>query len=659
MDGFERELRAYSGMGAAYQGDKPSLIRDNRQEDKSRDCIDPLAETLLHNLSSLPRMRGKLLMSTRLRPRPVELRSGGLLQGCVEHRLTEMQPDDAIDFFHCQGIQGSRGEIEQACGNYGFHPLSLRLLAGYVAQDFEYPRDIRAAANLDLTGDLVQRRNHVLKRSYESLSAAGQQLLGQIACFRNPVAYGALAVIEQGGVENSDGTYSTAMALQVNLRDLINRGLLQQDTRTIRQDKVTLFDLHPIVRGYAYARMTIDARTTAHSQLRDYFAAVPIPEKVTALDDLVPSIELYHHMVRAGQYDEACYLFVERINKATYYQLGAYQLRIELLSALFPQGEEQPPKLQEYRAQAWTLNVLANSYSLNGQPRAAVRLFELAGEIHTKRGDKTNLIITLENLAHMAQLLIGALKVSESNLCRAIDLCQEIEEEYDKAIGHAELGRLLAYKGAWATVEVELDKATELFSNIKNTQYLGITYAYRSLTKLLRVRAGELQEASTALAMAIKSLELADKDARAISPIPRDYVRIHWLMGVAYRVNGNLLQSDTYLSDSLTRCRTINLIEFEADILLDLARLRADQGQPAEAQRLAQEALTITERSGYVLQGADVRLFLAQQALGQGDRPQAFNHAQLARQLATCDGGDYVYRVAYDEAGALLTQLSL
>jgi hypothetical protein len=658
MDGFERELRAYSGMGAAYQGDEPLPIRENGLENKDHDCINPLAEIFLRNLSSLPRLRGKVLISSRLRPHSVELHGGGLLQGCQEHKLTEMRSDDAVEFFHCQGIQGNRGEIEQVCRNYGFHPLSLRLLAGYVSQDFEYPGDIRAAANLDLTGDLVQHRNHVLKRSYESLTDAGRQLLGQIACFRNPVAYEALAVIEQGDSENSDKAHNTAMSLQVNLRDLINRGLLQQDTRSTRQERVVLFDLHPIVRAYAYDRMAVDARTTAHSQLRDYFAAVPIPEKVTALDDLVPSIELYHHMVRAGQYDEALDLFAERLNKATYYQLGAYQLRIELLRALFPQGEEQPPQIQDDRSQSWVLNVLANSYSLSGQPGTAVALFELGADIHQKRGDKTNLVIILENLAHMAQFPIGALQVSESNLRRSINLCQEIEEEYDEAIGHAELGHLLAYQGAWSKVEVELDRATELFGKLKKTQYLGITCAYRSLARLLRVRAGEKQEATMALAMAIQALEFADEDARTISPIPRDYVRSHWLLGAAHRANDNPSLSETHLSEALTRCRTINLVDAEADILLDLARLRGDQNQPAEALHLAHEALAITERSGYVLQGADVRLFLAQQALEAGDHAQSLAHAQIARQLATCDGGDYVYRVAYDEAGALLTQLS-
>ncbi|PZV12658.1 MAG: hypothetical protein DCF21_15290, partial [Leptolyngbya sp.] len=503
MDGFERELRAYSGMDAAYQGDEPSSVQKN-SEDEDRNCVNIQAETFLRGLASLPNLRGKVLMSTRLRPRPVELHGGTLLAGCYEKELTAMQPDDAVEFFGRQGIVGNRGEIEQACGNYGFHPLSLRLLAGYIAQNFEYPGDIRAADNLDVTGDLVQRRNHVLERSYENLSEIGQQLLGRMACFRSPVAYRVLEAIEAGDAENPGRAHSSAMPLrplQANLRDLINRGLVQQDNRTQRPgQRVATFDLHPIVRRYAYGRMTGADRTTAHGQLRDYFAAVPASEKVTTLDDLTPVIELYHHMVRSGQYDEAEVLFYERINKATYYQLGAYQLQIELLRALFPQGEDQPPQLKTERDQAWTLNALANSYSLSGQPRSAVPLFEQHNSLQEKAGHKKNLAVGLVNLASMAQLHIGALEAAEGNLRRSIALCQEIEYEFQEASGHAELGRLLAYRGAWVEAERELATALELFKKGNSIQSQGIIWAFRSLAALLQVRAGEGQAAEVAVA---------------------------------------------------------------------------------------------------------------------------------------------------------------
>ena len=138
----------------------------------------------------------------------------------------------------------------------------------------------------------------------------------------------------------------------------------------------------------------------------------------------------------------------------------------------------------------------------------------------------------------------------------------------------------------------------------------------------------------------------------------RDYVRAHWLLGAAHRVAGQFDEAEHNLHYALKRCRRIGGADFEADILIDLARLGAATGAPDDAQRLAEEALVITDRSGYVLQGADAHLELAKLALARGDKSIARHHATEARRLATCDGPpDYTYKAAYDEAGALLKKL--
>ncbi len=670
-------------------------------------------------------------MTTRLLPRVLQGHGGDLLLGCRLMELTQMQPADAVAFFRSQGIRGGRAEIEAACSPYGYHPLSLRLLAGLVKTDMQQPGDIAAARRLDVSGDLVQRQHHVLETAYDSLPAAQQQLLSRIACFRGPVGYEALAAVaaatQKSGFssampgspgelpesneqvrEDEKPDFSPA-ALDAALRELIDRGLLHRDIKTNR------FDLHPIVRRYAYDRLAGDARSATHAALRDYFAAVPPPEKPQTLDDLAPVIELYHHTLAAGQYDEARTLFRDRIHNATYYQFGAYQLRIELLRGLFPDGEEKPPRLKDESAQGWTLNALANSYSLSGQPRRAVPLSEMAIGIGEKQGDKNNLAIRLGNLAD-DQAKLGALRAAEANLRRRIELCREIGNEFNEAVGHQELGRLLAYRGAWEEAEGELDAALAVFEKQHAVQSECVVWAYRALRALLLMRAAPLTPnpsplrgegdrsparasgsplpggegmgaakrpegsapewmreslPTTALHAARRSLELADETARTRYPHPRDYVRAYWLLGAAYRVNGDPDAADRHISEALTRCRSINAVDAEADILLEMARLRQNQAQTGgsfgpepqddrmgEALRLAQEALAISERSGYVLQGADVHLFLAQLSLDAGDRVAALAHASLARQLAACDGPpDYTYKVAYEEAGALVEGL--
>ena len=201
--------------------------------------------------------------------------------------------------------------------------------------------------------------------------------------------------------------------LDDDLRDLTGRGLLHHDRKENR------FDLHPIVRRYAYDRLSKKDRKKAHTRLRDYFEGVPPVEKVTRLEELAPVIELYHHTVRAGQLDEVRTLYCDRLSSPLYFQLGVYQLQTDLLLLLFPDGEDRPPRLEDESDQAWTLNSLANSYSLSGQPRRAVPLFERQNALQEKLGHKGNLASGLGNVAQF-QMPIGALRTAEANLRRSI-----------------------------------------------------------------------------------------------------------------------------------------------------------------------------------------------------------------------------------------------
>jgi tetratricopeptide (TPR) repeat protein len=260
------------------------------------------------------------------------------------------------------------------------------------------------------------------------------------------------------------------------------------------------------------------------------------------------------------------------------------------------------------------------------------------------------------------QLVIGALRAAEANLRRRIALGREIKDEFNEAIGHRELGRLLAYRGAYLESETELATALKMFEGQRNIQSQCVVWAHRALRELLLLRSAPqsaIGNWQSAIPPARRALELADEDARTRYPHERDYVRAHWLLGAAHRVAGQPDDAERHLHEALERCRRINMVDHEADILIDLARLRATTCAQEEAQRLAEEALLITERSGYVLQGADAHLELAKLALARDDKSAARQHAEEAHRLATCDGPpDYTYKAAYDEAGALLKQLA-
>ena len=350
LDGFERELRAYASLSAAYQGE--TIAEDERGDFRS--CTDPHAADFLRRVASLP-LQGRILLTSRLAPRELDG-----LGGARGEALTAMDPEDAVAFFRAQRVKGTRAEVQAACEPYGYHPLAVRLLAGLVVRDKRQPGDIRVAARYPVLPELVgKERHHILQVAYDSLEPRNRELLSRISAFRSPMDYDALSILNP---------YKSDRRFDAALDELIDRGLLLLDTER------GLYDLHPVVRQYAYDRLS--SKDGLHAQLRDYFAAVPAPDRdeVQGMEDLAPVIELYHHTVGAGGYDEALKLFHDRFGGTLYYRLSAYQTCIELLRALFPNGEDQSPKLKTENDQAWTLNELAISYSRSGEPSRAVPL---------------------------------------------------------------------------------------------------------------------------------------------------------------------------------------------------------------------------------------------------------------------------------------------
>jgi tetratricopeptide (TPR) repeat protein len=634
LDGFERELRAYASLSAAYQGD--AVTEDERGD--FRACTDPHAGTLLGWLAAGP-LRGRVLLTSRLFPRELDG-----LGGCRHEELRALDPEDAVIFFRAQGVQGTRAEIQAACAPHGYHPMALRLLSGMIVHDPAKPGDIAAAEGYSPIPDLVPREHHILALAYDALRPPLRESLSRLAAFRSPIEYAAAKALSVFDSENE---------LKAAIRELMDRGLLFFDRQRER------YDLHPIVRRYAYDRLADKAGV--HTRLCDYFAAVPMPDqdKIQTVEDLAPVIELYHHMVGAGRYDEACDLFRDRLSEALYYHFGAYQVCIELLRALFPDGEDRPPRLKKEAAQAWTLNALAMSYARSGQSRRAVPLLHMQDDLQEKAGNKRSLAIGLRNLAD-DQAMLGEIAATERSLRRQIELCREVRDEFTEATGHEDLGRLLAYQGAFADAAAELDTALAMFERRQELQPQCIGWAYRALRALL------MGDAGAASGAARQAREFWCKDAEETYPVERDIIQAEWLLGAALVAQAGeakgeaaqtLAEAEAHLTEALNRCRRINLIEFEPDILLAWARWHRANGDGILARKVAKEALAIADRCEHRLQQADIYNFLARLALDAGDRNTAGEHARIGYERAWCDGPPHCYKPALEEAARLLGEL--
>ncbi len=670
LDGVERILKAYFGLGSPYQKDDDKTLSSDKD---FRACIDPSAGNFLQKLAS-DSVKSKTLLTTRLHPKALDTTAG-----CLRYNLTSFSREDGEEFFRRQGVKGTRAEIERECEKYGFHPLSLRLLSGMIVSDPECKGDIAKCEILGRIEDMAPKEHNILELSYNALDDEKKEFVSSLAAFRSPMDFEAIKSIAK---------YENHKELISALIEVVNRGILFQRKEKDKKGKeITIYDLHPIVRSYCYVRLR--DKEGVHSQLRDYFASVPEPEKIESIDDLAPVIELYHHTVRAGRYEEAIKLYKDRLSSPLYFMSGSYQTQIELLSAIFPEDYDKPPKDLREDNIAWALNSLANSYSISGQPRRAVLMFEMIKKIDIKNlqnqdarfiftDDRfvipkdhtmsTNYLeqcaISLGNLAE-DQLKIGDLESVEYNLQRAINICEEIDEERYKAMWQEILGKNFAYIGNFIDSAKELDIAFEIQKRYNAPQGQCIVTISRSLRALL------MDDPKEALKCAQQALEFAKKEEKERGePTIRDFIRANWLIGASYVAMGKVEEAEAPFQFAITECRKINMVDHEAPILLELAKLRHLQQKDNESLPLATEALEIANRCGYVLQQADIHFFLAQYYKDLGDLAKAHEHAELAKlrshQMIDVKTGDYItkpedtkwmYRPCYDKAVKMLVEL--
>ncbi|MCH8989095.1 MAG: hypothetical protein IIA92_09830 [Chloroflexi bacterium] len=655
LDGFERELRAYASLMAAYHDEDVA----ESEGDQSRSCSDPAASVFLRGIAS-GELKGRVLLTSRLYPEELEGRTGQRKED-----LNAMDPEDAITFFHAQGVVGTRAEVQAACAPYGYHPLALRLLAGVIVRDHLTPGDIRVAERNAIPPRLRDRdqRHHILQVSYDALDRPKRELLSKVSAFRSAVDFQTIDSVfgERGradtGLMAAAGRILLGAILRggpadvdADLSELTNRGLLFREGGR--------FDLHPVVRQYAYDRLAKKKET--HTTLMDYFAEMPIPNEyqVKTIEDLSSVIELYHHTIGAQRHDKAWELFAVRISRPNR-RLGAYDTMIELLRSLFPDGEKCPPKLKSAYAQAWAKNALGISYSITGQPRRACSLIELANNIQeTINASKADIISGLQNLT-FDQFDLGELVAAEKNLRRCIQISTEIDDdteaEYEGAISHNELSKVLAYIGAFEQAAQESDKAFNSLNKLGSNQSVGMIWAHRTRRAML------LGQGTIALEAATQNHQVASSMGDE-----RDIVRAEWLLGATLTTkwleskegqNKSSADAESHLAEALTRSRRLNLGEFEPDILLARARWDQVNGDALGAREQAQEALAIADRSEYRLKQADIHNFLARLSLDEGASGDALIHAEAARERAWCDGPPHAYQSALDEAEQMLEEL--
>ena len=495
LDGFERLL-------AAYHRFDPSKLRDEDVQQNERSLIDPQADDIVHRLAAAG--PSKILISTRLMPVALQGRFGHQMPGVRYLRLPGLAEQDVRTLLARLDVHGSQSAIDGFFGPLGNHPLLVGIVAGLVRDYRAEPGGFdRWLADPTVGGalhvpdlHLTQRRTHILAAALTGLQPGPRRLLGWISALSSAVSWTTLEAINPFQPEppapvepdltpldprpdpfddesdtqawvtaagriraeaerktqqqmtawrSSEPVIRAKGQLDAALEDLERRGLLVWDRSS------NSYDLHPIIRAYAYDQLEDIDRIQANDRIRDHFQALPAEDTghAASVEDLSQTITIFRALVGAGHTGEATDLW-SRFGSVLDDDLGAYPTIIELLTPIAKQGTTS------------LSTTLAGAYRLVGQYEEAVRLQTLRLADTLGHPNVAMIKVSLNQLSeHLRAARTYTAASAYISLWDALDTATDDQTDVELCIAHA---KRAIDQGRTRKARVLFNRAKELSS---------------------------------------------------------------------------------------------------------------------------------------------------------------------------------------------------
>lgn len=623
FDGLERAMVAYHRLDAAQTSDDTAEDVAKAEDVALRKLTDQREADFLRKLAAV--RRSKILVSTRLNPSDLQ-DNRKWRTGVRGLHLNGLQDTDALNLIRHYDVKGDTAKLTAFMKQFDNHCLLIKIVAGLVNDYPAAPNDfdqwiLADGARLKVSDfNLKQNRTNILAAALNGLKPELAKLLSQIAAFRFPVDYAAVKVFNP---------YSDIVQFHKALRELEDRGLVAWDR------SANTYDLHPVVRAYAFESMGEDARVETFDRIRSHFDGLP-PEKldeVTEVHQLHRSIEIYTALVRAGQLDSASDFYGSRLRDILLYQVAAYHTIVELLTPLFRDGLTKPPTLSTPSPQSARMTDIANAFLFLGKTNKASHVYEAKLKLNLEQKDAGNLAVGLLNYGNTLRNL-NQIRRAEVVWGLALQVAEANEDVDNIAFGHQRLFRATSERGAWAEAEHHY-QAFMAKPPTSQTEFW-TSSVERNYAEMLLAR-GMLVEAEAPLERA-SSLALKSRDAL-------EQRVIFWLRGeLALRRGKEQAEiAIGHFNESVRRSRAAGANSSRA--LGGLARAYLAAGKPDEARKLVEEGIT--------------RIDAAEVWLGLGEREKAQERGLAAYEYGWADGPPYIYWETLERAKKVLDALGV
>ncbi|MFE8597784.1 helix-turn-helix domain-containing protein [Archangium violaceum] len=581
--------------------------------------LDPSLRRLL---SSLTRGLGaaRVLMTSRLPLADLEAWEGSGLRTIA---LAPLSEDEGVELLRLWGLNGGGGALRELFVSTGGHALSVSMMGSYVGSFLG--GDVRRFEEVPLAeaarDDLLARRLQAVLSAYaRALPERERDVLARLCVLGGGVDEDALETIAQAGGALAGSLAGMSRAeLRRTLARLERLGLV-----FVAREGQALYSTHPFLRDYFKSLLGV-APELIHALERERLAArldtrVHEPPRDGARLDAYEALLL--HTLRAGLPLEAYSLYARSLGGFNHLglRLGDMSRGARLMSTFALEGD--PRRLPESLPEA-IRGELAYDWGLYagalGELAFAVRCYETYVALAERTGDAVALITGLRTLGYTERLR-GRLTSARELLGRSLAVALEREDRAHAARGAALLGLVLHDLGEVAASDEHFERARELG---------GPPVARRALWQAEHELAlGRREPAREATRHNLEQCQ-----------------RLGWGGHVAHchAVLGLLAVEDHLLEEGrehLVYAHAWSRASNEVEMLLRChelaARLSFAEGKWAEAEREAEEGLSLAAACGFGLFRSRLACLVARSVLAR--EPRGGVDAALAALEAT--GGE-------------------
>lgn len=454
LDGLERVLIAYHRWDAAQMQD------DEVEEGKNyRECTNPQDNDVLKQLANCAPSR--ILITSRLMPNALT-DAGSPLKTVRRVKLGGLSRKDAQDLWRKYGIIWDDDSVmDSFVSQFGRHSLLLKLLITTIKENRRARGNFSKwyadyGADFDVFENIKAKRNHILKVAYKGLNPTTQKLLSQMAALGNAIDVDTLNVFNPYISENNSVQKFDAL-----LQDLEVRGLIWWDSKTFQ------YDLHPVVRGYAFSQLSEEDKPATYDEIYNYFDTQERGKsqtKFSSYAEMQNVIAMYNALLGAEKYDAAAEIFDDRLSRSLIDTLGLYHKTYELLLPLFPNGLSEMSIVTTDRLQSKILNNMGATLSYLRRDKEALIVKGNKTLVDLESDDIANLLVSLQNYG---LTLLSLNYLSQSLVARQLSLNVSIiiNDSQRVAYSYYCLMNINGELGQWKLLHTSYDN---IISNLPN-----------------------------------------------------------------------------------------------------------------------------------------------------------------------------------------------